>query len=790
MSTPATLKPASSGPAPHVVDTMAAQATEAAKADRLFTARGVAVSAPLQCGAQLDEAYQLVHGQRAGMRSVRGTATAVVLSVLVALALVANAGLMALDVRRVEEADGWVSHTHEVLETLQGILTSLRDAESAERGFIITGNDHYLEPFAEDRSEVSRLVARLSELTLDNPAQRERIAGMRPFIDEELGLLERGIALRRSSGFDAAKAVVLSGEANRLTAALRTRAAAMDAEEQTLLNDRGRSSAAATRTAKVTNVLGVVASLVLLAIGFGVWRGRTRDRERAAAVLTEEKEKFRTTLTSIGDGVVVTDHLGRITMLNSTAASLLGWGDDAIGKPLDEVFRIVNEHTRQVVESPVPKVLREGKVAGLANHTVLLRRDNSEIPIDDSGAPIRRQDGNIAGVVLVFRDIRDRREAERELQRRTDLLEEQDRRKDQFLATLSHELRNPLAPILNAVAVLKRAPPASEEVRRARTVIDRQAAFLARLVDDLLDVTRIARGKIRLRKELVDLTEIVRRTVDDHCSLFASKGISLALKDGDTLWLNADPTRLAQVTENLLHNAAKFTNRGGHVTVELERQNGRALLRIRDEGVGIERAVLATIFKPYVQGEKTLEKTRGGLGLGLALSKGIVELHGGSIEAFSGGPGKGAEFVVALPFLRDVAPPPERAPTPRPHGHLRICIVDDNEDAAHTLQDLLELGGHKVHVAIDGQLGLDLSLAVQPDVVLCDVGLPLLDGFEVARRLRAAGSTAMLVALTGYASPEDAQQAKDAGFDHHLAKPIDIDRLQAVLSEAVVGGAG
>ena len=218
----------------------------------------------------------------------------------------------------------------------------------------------------------------------------------------------------------------------------------------------------------------------------------------------------------------------------------------------------------------------------------------------------------------------------------------------------------------------------------------------------------------------------------------------------------------------------------------LKNENGHALLRVRDNGVGIEKETLAKLFQPFVQGERTLHRTPGGLGLGLALSRSIVELHGGSVQAASDGPGKGAEFVVALPFSRNVALPTVRAATPRPRGRLRICVIDDNEDNADSLHDVLELEGHDVHVAMDGELGIDLVLAVHPDVVLCDVGLPGLDGFEVARRLRAAGSTAMLVALTGYASPEDVLRAQEAGFDHHLAKPTDLDKLDAVLASVSV----
>ena len=396
------------------------------------------------------------------MRHVRGFATAAS-TLVVAIALVVNARLAAANLLRVTEADVWVRHTHEVRETLQGLLSSVQDAETAERGFIITGDAAYLEPYSDGRAVALRRLDRLADLTKDNPVHQRRIERMRPLVANKLDVLERAIARRRSGpgGFESARAIVLSGEGKRLMDALRVLVAEMEASEEQSLAERTRASASATRNARLTNALGLAGGLVLLAVAFAAWQRRLRERDRAAVLLNEEKEKLRTTLTSIGDGVVVTDRSGRITMMNPTARAVLGWNDDAIGKPIDDIFVIVNEETRAPVESPVRKVLRDGQVAGLANHTVVIRRDGSETPIDDSGAPIRDRDGIISGVVLVFRDIRERREAERELKRRADLLEAQDRRKDQFLAALSHELRNPLAPIRNAVTVLRRARPAS-----------------------------------------------------------------------------------------------------------------------------------------------------------------------------------------------------------------------------------------------------------------------------------------------------------------------------------------
>ncbi len=717
----------------------------------------------------------------------RGQATAIALAVLAAVALVVNARVAVVNMRRMTDASVWVGRTHEVIEAVQGLLSGLQDAETGQRGFLITGEQSYLEPYERGRTRVQWLLARLDELTRDDPELRQSIEQLRPLVAGKLVELEHTVALRRSGagGFEKARAAVLTDAGKRLMDVLRVKIADLRAHEQQLLEGRVRASAAAARTAIVSSVAGLAVSLGLLVAAFVALRRRLMERERAARALHDEKERFRITLTSIGDAVVVTDGQGRITMMNAFARSLLGWDDDALGRPLDEVFRIVDEDTRHARECPVEKALRDGQASGLANHTLLIRRDGSELPIDDSGAPIRDDRGSIIGVVLVFRDIRERRETERELQRRAELLQEQDRRKDAFLAMLSHELRNPLVPIRNSVTVLQRADPGSEQAKRALGVVDRQVMHLTRLVDDLLDVSRIAQGKIRLQKERLDLAEVVRRTVDDLRSVFASKQVALELRDGgEPLWVDADATRVAQVTGNLLQNAVKFTGAGGRVTVAVRKENDQALLRVRDTGVGIDPATLARLFQPFVQAEGTLHRTPGGLGLGLAVSKSIIELHGGTVRGSSDGPGRGAEFVVALPLMADAAVGPVQQAKPPEARRLRILVIDDNEDSATTMRDLLELEGHQVELASDGQRGMEAALASCPDVVLSDVGLPGLDGYEVARRLRAAGSTALLVALTGYTLPEDVQRSQEAGFHHHLGKPPDLARLAEILVSA------
>ena len=721
------------------------------------------------------------------MPKVPGQATAIALAAFAALALALNTALAVSNVHRMAEASDSVGHSHRVLEQLQLVLSSLQDAETGQRGFLLTGDPSYLGPYDTGREAVQLHLGELAGLTRESPEQQETIESMRPLVLAKLEEMGRTVALRQSgaAGAEAARAIVQGGEGRRLMDALRQKIGEIFTHEDPLLEARRREAAAAQRTAVATSLLGFGASALLLVSAVMAFRTRALEREGAAARLQDQKERFRTTLSSIGDAVIVTDVEGRITMINPTACGILGWDESALGRPLEEVFAIRNEESGLPVESPVQIVLRESKVVGLAHHTFALRRDGSTVPIDDSAAPVRDANGRMVGVVLVFRDVAERREAERELEHRAALLKEQDQRKNAFLGILSHELRNPLAPIRNAVTVLQRVDPAGEQAQRAHDVIDRQAAQLTRLVDDLLDVSRISEGKIRLTKAQFSLREAVRRTVEDHRGLFLRKSISLEFAHGSQpLWVEADANRLAQVVGNLLQNAAKFTNAGGHVTVSLSGDERDAVLTVRDDGAGMDPHTLETLFQPFMQAEHTLARTQGGLGLGLALARSLVNLHGGTIRASSDGVGRGAEFEVALPLaVHGALRPPGRKPDkPEP---LRILLVEDNEDAASSLRDVLALDGHAVRTAADGPAGVEAALSDPPEVVLCDVGLPGIDGYEVAKQIRSActGNAPLLVALTGYATPEDVGRAREAGFDAHLAKPPDLARLAAILSK-------
>jgi two-component system CheB/CheR fusion protein len=473
-------------------------------------------------------------------------------------------------------------------------------------------------------------------------------------------------------------------------------------------------------------------------------------------------------------GYLVVDPGGHISEANFAAARLLGVPR---GKLRGRHFlSFVVDGDLAAVKDLMGRVLAQGEDDRSA---VVL-----EVGLEAQGGPVlarvsaARADRRVASALLTVEDVTARRRAEA-------ALHDELHRRDDFLATLSHELRNPLAPIRNGLYLLHHAGPEASE--RALAVIDRQTAHLTRIVDDLLDVTRIARGKLQLKRRVEDLAALVLRTVEDHRDGFEAAGVELEVEvDPMPMWADVDPTRIAQVLGNLLANALKFTSRGGRVAVELRVHPREVALRVRDTGAGIAPDVLQRLFRPFSQGPQGLARTAGGLGLGLATVRGLVDLHGGEVGISSAGAGKGTEVVVRLPRV-DVPAERPLSPAPNPATH-RVLVIDDNDDAATTLRDVLESCGHAVRTAADARSGLDLAHAFRPEVVLCDIGLPGLDGYTVARAFRSDADeglrAAYLVALSGYARPEDVQRSLDAGFDRHLAKPASLDRLQALLAEA------
>ena len=661
------------------------------------------------------------------------------------------------------------------------------------------------------------------------------------------------------------------------------------------------------------NIVGLVAYIftctLIIIFGEAAQIAETRAHQR--------RELFRVTLRSIGDAVITTDTSGCITDLNEVAESLTGWShNDAIGQSLDRVFNIVNEVTRQPVENPAIRALREGIVVGLANHTVLIRKDGQECPIDDSAAPIRNEFGFVSGCVLIFRDVTaqrliernkasqlltarllasivesstdaiisksldgtiqtwnaaaetlfgytseqavgkhvsliipperiaeedeiitrlragqriehfeterlrsdgqhitvsltisplkddsgnvigaskiardvtERRQLEDNLRKLAADLSLADQRKNEFLATLAHELRNPLAPISNMIEVVKRAGNNGELLKQAHETIERQLAQMVRLVDDLLDLNRITHDRLELRRSDVELATVIEQAVEVARPLIdaADQKLTIDLPD-DEIYLNADQARLAQVFGNLLNNSCKYTRPNGAISLSA-RRNGddEVLVSVRDNGAGIPADKLDRIFDMFMQVDRSSDRSQDGLGIGLTLVKRLVEMHGGSIEVHSAGEEQGSEFVVHLPIISK----PAAASTPVSHvapessSQCRILIVDDNRDSADSLAMLFEITGNQTYLAHDGVEALESIEKYRPEVVLLDIGLPKLDGHEVCRRVREQpwGKDIRIIALTGWGQEDDRRKSEEAGFNGHLVKPVDYDKLLALL---------
>jgi two-component system CheB/CheR fusion protein len=485
---------------------------------------------------------------------------------------------------------------------------------------------------------------------------------------------------------------------------------------------------------------------------------------------------------------VFLDRQFRIARFTPEAVSVFHLADGDVGRPLSDFTarfdaKDVAQEVERVLETlePVERAIRTVQ----QNRWFLMRMHAYRTPSNV-----------IAGVVVSFIDVTRLKEIEEALRRAVEereraeqALQDANERKDEFLAVLSHELRNPLAPIRNSLYLLERAAPGSDGAQRAQQIIGRQIGHLTRIVDDLLDATRVSRGKLQVHRQPLDLRDVIERTGEDHRSLFTARGAVLDVTCPESpVWIDGDPTRLAQVVGNLLQNSAKYTPSGGSVALALDVGEAFAEIRVRDDGAGIDPAVLPRLFQPFSQADTTLARSLGGLGLGLALVKGLVALHGGTVEAKSAGKGTGSEFVVRLPL--SVAPPIARGAGPalasRPH---RILVIEDNADNAESLREVLAMEGHAVEVAYDGPQGLAKGREFRPDIVLCDIGLPGMDGYQVARELRgdAALRGAFLIALTGYAGPEDRRRATEAGFDAHVAKPPAVEQIRAAIARAGAG---
>jgi PAS domain S-box-containing protein len=510
--------------------------------------------------------------------------------------------------------------------------------------------------------------------------------------------------------------------------------------------------------------------------------------QQAEAVMRESEERYRALFESAPMAIFVCDPSAVIQRYNSRAVEL--WGRE----PVCGVERhcgstklwLPDGSLLPHTQSPIVDVLRTG--VPLDNVEVVIERpDGTRLPVLVNFAALKNAQGEITGAVTSFIDISERSRLERETHEQAAALAELHQRKDEFLAMLSHELRNPLSAIFSALHVLRLQGNENPIQLRAMTTIERQVGQLAHLVDDLLEVSRVITGRIQLQFESLDLRGIAENAIASVRPLMERSKHELSVSlPSEPVWVKGDPARLEQVIVNLLNNAAKYTDEGGHIwlTVKQEDREVEVVLRVRDTGVGIVPELLLGIFDIFTQAPRTLDRSQGGLGIGLSLVQKLVELHGGKVAAHSGGLGKGSEFVVRLPALSSAGEPILPIEIAQRSGQTsRVLVVDDNMDAADMLVMMLQMFGHEVQAAYNGQTAVETAVAYIPDCVLLDIGLPDMNGYEVARRLRQLPQTkdVWLIAMTGYGQDSDRKLSQEAGFDHHLVKPAEPQKLQDLL---------
>ena len=630
-------------------------------------------------------------------------------------------------------------------------------------------------------------------------------------------------------------------------------------------------------------------------------------RRRAEEELRKQSEWLRITLASIGDAVISTDNIGRVTFMNAVAEALTGWSQaEALDRPLSDVCRIIHEETLEPVENPAIRALKSGEVLTPATRTVVISRNGMEHSIEHTAAPIRDQAGSAVGAVLVFRDISERKrteharahlaaivdssedaivsktlrgiilswntgaeqlfgyspleaigqpitilippdrlDEEHEILARiargeriehfeTERVSKDGRRldisltvspirdvsgeiigvskiarditdrkhaeeallkaakhKDQFIAVLAHELRNPLAPLRNALQVMRIAPSDAEGMAAAREVMERQLGHMVRLVDDLLDISRIGQNKLELRRTRLVLADVVNSAVETARPAIDAAGHRLVLSlPSDPIHLDGDLTRLSQVLSNLLTNSAKYTDPGGSIELTAEARSTDVVVSVRDNGIGIPDDALFNVFDMFSQVDRSFERSTGGLGIGLALVRGLVEMHGGTVTAASEGPGKGSTFTVTLPMvLATPRPAVPDAVSPAQEfvvgSRRRILVVDDNRDGAEMMATMLRLMGNEVRTAYTGIQAVAAAEAFRPRLILMDIGMPQLDGYEATRLIRAEpwGRDIFIVALTGWGQAKDRARSREAGCDGHLVKPVEPAALETLLTD-------
>jgi PAS domain S-box-containing protein len=803
---------------------------------------------------------------------------------------------------RFAESADLQKHTYEVLRTLDATKALLVDAETGQRGYLLTGDDTYLDTYRVSIKNLDQVTGHLKDLTSDNPNQQKRIQVLEPLIEQKLAELQRTIDLRRQGAVASANQLVLQGSGKQGMDQIRSLVAEMAEEESDLLNLRAQGTRESIVRSTTSIVIGTLISILLLACCFGLLSRELSERKRVQAALVESEKWLSTTLGSIGDAVIATDMNGAITFMNSVAQSLTGWNvEEAQGKTMDLVFDIVNKDTRRPVENPVKKVFREGKVVGLADHTLLISKKGREFDIEDSAAPIVTAAGENLGMVLVFRDITELKKAREELEgvftlsidmiciagydgyfkrlnpawqktlgysteelmarpysefvhpedreatiqraesfktkgnivaftnrylckdgsykwlmwNATPFAEQQliyavarditefkqmqeglilakeeavrsNKFKDQFLSTMSHELRTPLNAVMGFSDMLseERYGPLNDRQRRYVTHINTGGRHLLRLINDILDLSKIEAGRLQLAIESVPIKPSFAEVFDCLRPLADKKSHTLVVQSSPDLSVRADATRFRQVLMNLVGNAIKFTPEGGKIELAAHQLGEVVRVEVRDSGPGIPAAEQQRIFEAFHRLQQS-DKTSEGTGLGLAITRRLVELHGGRLGLESK-PGSGSCFYFTLPITASLQREEVHKPKPRlnPNGSPRILVIEDESAAAQLLHSQLVSSGYEVLLCDNRAHAVEMAVELRPDAITLDIMMKPVNGWELLSDLKSDVRTSKIPVIVVSAVDQPATGAL-LGADEYIVKPVEKATLLAAVERCL-----
>ena len=707
----------------------------------------------------------------------------VVIAFALTLGLIVAGGVLAwLNVRAQDRSAAVVIRAHRVLGVLNQIETTMTDAETGQRGYLLAGDENFLEPYLSatgqgavpviQRPPVSTLLAAAHALPLPNGTERDLLRRIDGLIKAKLEELQKTIDLRRAGHADQALAIVREGRGKRSMDALRATLVKLRDEERQQLEASDALRQQAAQRAYLSSIAScVVALCAILLLATSV--------RRTQLGLMRQEEQFQTLANNISQHAWTASSDGRFEWFNQRWQEYTG----LIGGDLDVQWAQASSHPAH--RERVERGLRQALASGQAwEDTFPLRaRDGGWHWFLVRALPIRAADGAVQRWFGTNTNIDEHLRLE-------DALKEANRRKDEFIATLAHELRNPLAPIQAGLELMRISPAFPLPLSRTREIMSRQMASLVRMIDDLLDVSRISTGKIELQCRRVAVRGLVDSALETHRARIEQAGHRLELGlPSDPLTVDGDPVRLTQVLGNLIDNAAKYTPKGGRIRVEAERDGRDVVIRVIDSGIGIVPEMQAQVFDMFAQAPGAQDMRQGGVGIGLAIARQLAQMHGGTLSAHSAGPGEGSTFLLRLPLAQD-EPAPASTPAPAPEpaqqpaaGPRRILVLDDNVDAAQTLGNLLGMAGHTVQLAHRGQEAIDLAERFAPDLAFLDIGLPDMSGYDVARALRARPllRDTYLVALTGWGAAADRLRSQEAGIDLHLTKPVSLDALAAAL---------